>query len=176
MGFENSAIKLASGTANNWYGPRTKVEDNLLAGEIKTSGRRREVRMVIKGTAVPSAVTYENSVGKPQASIPAGAYIESARLIVTTAFTSGGLATLTIGTYYDNSGSLGTLDADGIDAAIAVAALTDLTQIACDGAQVNAVLAATAGDYKLGVSYGTAAFTAGEAELVVTYIVPEADA
>ena len=137
-----------------------------------TAGTRKELRIKLVGTSIPSAVSA-NTLFAPQASIPAGAYIESAKLIQTVDFTSGGAATLDIGLYYNNSGAVGTLDADGIDAAIALTALqTDDAVIACDGALVGTTLASTASSYVVGAIYGTAAYTAGEAELVITYVDP----
>ena len=101
----------------------------LTAGEQGTAAKRgtslssqkKALVMTITGTDVPS------SVDTPQdhdAFIPAGSYITGAHLIVTTAFTSGGSATLTIGTYQQD----GTVvDADSIDATVALAALAFLS-------------------------------------------------
>ena len=98
--------------------------------------------------------------------IPNGATILSSTLKVSTAFTSGGSATLDIG-LYDKDGA--EVDANGLDAAVAVAALTLGAEIAGDGLDVNTVVA-TSGGVKVGVSYNTAAFTAGEAVLEVEYM------
>jgi hypothetical protein len=97
--------------------------------------------------------------------IPADALLVSARLFVTTAF-AGATATLDIGTYKaaDNTAE----DDDGIDAAIAVGTLVDNAVITCDGADVGTVV--TGEGFKIGASYDTAAFTAGEATLVIEYI------
>lgn len=104
------------------------------------------------------------------ANIPSGAYLESATLTVTEAFV-GATAALVIGTYdpLDNSA----VDADGILTAVAgdvlnIDAIGDT--LACAGAQVDTVLAE---DVVIGATADTAAFTAGEATLVVTYFVPE---
>lgn len=101
--------------------------------------------------------------------IPAGAVITDAWLKITTAATSGGSATLTIGTY----NAAGTaIDADGIDAAIALTAI-DAAQdvVRCDGAQVDGVVTVGTADAYVGLIYGTAAFTAGAGKLVIEYMV-----
>lgn len=145
----------------------------LTAGEAGTAAKRgtvvspkKALVMTITGTDVPS------SVDTPQdhdAFIPAGSYITGASLIVTTAFTSGGSATLTLGTYQQD----GTVvDADGIDATVALAALAANKAVACDGAAVGGTATVGANDVYVEAIYGTAAFTAGEAKLVIEYIEP----
>lgn len=102
--------------------------------------------------------------------IPANSLIINADLVMTTAATSGGSATLTIGTY----NSAGTaIDADGIDATIALTAMDAIGEVVqCDGAQVNGtVTIGTAAAY-VGLIYATAAFTAGAGKLIIQYITP----
>ena len=146
----------------------------LTAGEQGTAAKRgtslssqkKSLVMTITGTEVPS------SVATPQdhdAFIPAGSYITSASLIVTTAFTSGGSATLTIGTYTQAGAAV---DADGIDAAIALAAIGADKAVACNGAAVGGTATVGGADVYVEAIYGTAAFTAGEAKLVIEYIEP----
>ena len=146
----------------------------LTAGEQGTAAKRgtslssqkKALVMNITGTEVPS------SVATPQdhdAFIPAGSYITSASLIVTTAFTSGGSATLTIGTYTQAGAAV---DADGIDAAIALAAIGADKAVACDAAAVGGTATVGGADVYVEAIYGTAAFTAGEAKLVIEYIEP----
>jgi hypothetical protein len=156
------------------YGARAL---DTAAGVANTEGNRVEIRKVIDFVSVPSAMTASNTF-LPQVTIPAGAYIESAKLMITTDVTSGGAATLDIGLYYDNAGAIATLDADGIDAAIALTALQEGDAvIACDGALVAAAtLATTASEYYIGAIYGTAAYLTGKGELVVTYILPKGNA
>ena len=101
--------------------------------------------------------------------IPAGSYITSASLIVTTAFASGGSATLTIGTYQQDGT---TVDADGIDATVAVADIGANKAVACNGAAVGGTATVGANDVYIEAIYGTAAFTAGVAKLVIEYIEP----
>ena len=146
----------------------------LTAGEQGTAAKRgtslssqkKALVMNITGTEVPS------SVATPQdhdAFIPAGSYITSASLIVSTAFTSGGSATLTIGTYTQAGAAV---DADGIDAAVALAAIGADKAVACDGAAVGGTATVGGADVYVEAIYGTAAFTAGEAKLVIEYIEP----
>lgn len=144
----------------------------LTAGEQGTAAKRgtslssqkKALVMNITGTEVPS------SVATPQdhdAFIPAGSYITGAHLIVSTAFTSGGSATLTVGSYTQAGAAV---DADGIDAAVAVAALVADKAVACDGALVGGTATVGGADVYIEAIYGTAAFTAGEAKLVIEYI------
>jgi hypothetical protein len=146
----------------------------LAAGDAGTAAKRgtslssqkKALVMTITGTDLSS------SADTPQdhdAFIPAGSYITGAHLIVTTAFTSGGSATLTIGTYQQDGT---TVDADGIDATIALAALAANKGVACDGAAVGGTATVGANDVYIEANYGTAAFTAGEAKLVIEYIEP----
>jgi len=144
----------------------------LTAGEQGTAAKRgtslssqkKSLVMNITGTEVPS------SVATPQdhdAFIPAGSYITGAHLLVSTAFTSGGSATLTVGTYTQAGAAV---DADGIDAAIALAAIGADKAVACDGAAVGGTATVGGADVYVEAIYGTAAFTAGEAKLVIEYI------
>jgi hypothetical protein len=146
----------------------------LTAGEQGTpakrgtslSSQKKSLVMNITGTEVPS------SVATPQdhdAFIPAGSYITGAHLIVSTAFTSGGSATLTVGTYTQAGAAV---DADGIDATIAVADLAADKAVACNGAAVGGTATVGGADVYVEAIYGTAAFTAGEAKLVIEYIEP----
>lgn len=100
--------------------------------------------------------------------IPAGSVIVGATLVMTTAATSAGSATLTLGTY----NSAGTaIDADGIDAAIALTAIdADGDVVRNDGAQASGVGGYVSADAYIGAIYGTAAFTAGAGTLIVEYI------
>jgi hypothetical protein len=101
-----------------------------------------------------------------KAVIPAGSVITSATLVMTTAATSGGAATLTIGTY----NAAGTaIDADGIDAAVAITVIdADGDVVRCDGAQTGVAGYLTA-DAHVGLIYGTAAYTAGAGKLVIEF-------
>ena len=99
--------------------------------------------------------------------IPAGSVITNAYLVMTTAATSGDAATLTIGTY----NAAGTaIDADGIDAAVALTAIdADGDVVRCDGAQAAGVLGYLTANAHIGMIYGAAAYTAGAGKLIVEY-------
>tara|TARA_R110002020_G_scaffold12032_3_gene44670 strand:+ start:2377 stop:2853 length:477 start_codon:yes stop_codon:yes gene_type:complete len=99
--------------------------------------------------------------------IPAGSYITKASLVVTTAFASGGSATLSIG-LQQADGTI--IDADGIDATVAVAALAANKAVVANGALVGGTATIGAANGYMSVIYGTAAFTAGAAKLVIEYI------
>ena len=131
----------------------------------------RGVRQVITkklSLAAVGATFAAANVDPLEAMVPAGAIIVNADLVITDAATSGGSATLTIGTY----NAAGTaVDADGIDAAIALAAIdADGVVVQCDGAQVSGVVTVGTAPVYIGAIYGTAAFTAGSAVLIVEYI------
>jgi hypothetical protein len=136
------------------------------SGATKSSvkGDVQTVKLKITGTglldaAVPNALENANAVV-----IPSGAYIKSAFLAVTTAFTSGGSAVLDIGTIgLDDV----IVDDDGIHSAVAVATLVANYDVACSGALIGTKLTSA---QKVYASYDTAAFTAGEAVLIVEYI------
>lgn len=113
----------------------------------------------------------------PQASyIPKGAYIKSAVLHVSEAFTSAGAATLDLGLF----GTAVVDDADGIDVDIAITAIDAIGDVVlCNGAVVGALIPAgrTAGtDVTATASYETAVFTAGKASLIVEVIAPQGQA
>lgn len=95
--------------------------------------------------------------------IPAGSYITEASLIVETAFAGG--TSYNIG-LYNQAGAA--IDADGIDAAVATAALAANLAVACDGALVGGTALVTADAYLVVAATGT--FTAGKAKLVIEYI------
>jgi hypothetical protein len=147
----------------------------LTSGEAGTAakkgtalaGHKKALVLNLTGTELPSgAATPQDH----DAFIPANSYITSATVIISTAFTSGGSATLTVGAYQQDGS---TIDADGVDAAVALSALNATTKaVACDGALVGAALSVGDNDCYIEAYYGTAAFTAGEAKLVIEYIEP----
>ena len=143
------------------------------SGAVSTMGDEAQAVFKITGTDVGSSDALLEA--HPTVGLPDGAHIISATLYVTTAFTSGGAATLSIGLWNDDGdGTYSVNDADGIDSAVAITAIDAIgDHVACDGALVGSGAAALAGtgDRPLypSVSYGTAAFTAGEADLVIKY-------
>lgn len=104
-----------------------------------------------------------------EAFIPAGSYIVNAYLIVTTAATSSGTATLTIG-LAEKDGTV--IDADGIDATIALAALGAAKVVRCDGALSGGTASVGAKNAYVYTTPTTStdAFTAGRGKLVIQYI------
>ena len=109
-------------------------------------------------------LTAARGVQANDAYIPAGSYIKSATLVVTTAAAGGtsinfGLA--------NAAGSA--IDADGIDAAVATAALAANKAVVCDGALVAGADGVGAADAYV-TTANTGTFTAGAAKLVIEYI------
>jgi hypothetical protein len=135
-------------------------------GTALGSARQTLVVSVPDFTAIGSTFGAAN-IDPNDAVIPAGSVILSATLVMTTAATSGGAATLTIGTY----NAAGTaIDADGIDATVALTVIdADGDVVRCDGAQLG-VAGYLSADAYVGMIYGTAAYTAGAAELLIEYV------
>ncbi len=142
----------------------TREVTTSAGAKVSSNDATEQVVLKIKGTDLADAVAVDSDAIVHGVLIPNDALIVKADLFVTTAFTSGGSAVLDIGLYQEDGTSV---DDDGIDAAIAVAALVTDAVVACNGADVGTV---TAGAVKVGASYDTAAFTAGEATLVVEYL------
>ena len=134
----------------------TRTEATTYSSRIGDNGKTEKVHLTIKGTDLADAVATSEDQVIHGVVIPNGATILSATLKVSEAFTSGGAGVLDIGVY-DKDGTI--VDDDGIDAAVAIAAL---------GLGVNTVVATTGG-VKICASYDTAAFTAGKATLEVEY-------
>ncbi len=146
----------------------TNNDQGALGGEGVTATSSRQTLVIdLTGTAIGSSFGASN-IDAMAPMIPANAIIVNADLVVTTAFTSGGAATLTIGTY----NAAGTaVDADGIDATIAITAIdADGDVVQCDGAQVSGLVTVGGAAVYVGAIYGTAAFTAGAAKLIIEYI------
>lgn len=143
------------------HGDQGEVIDN---GTTSRSARKEFV-LDLTGTAIPSSAATPNA---QDAFIPAGSYITNAYLIVDEAFTSGGSATLTVGTY----NAAGTaVDADGIDATVALGVIDAVGDVVvCNGAQVGGTSTVGSADVYVEAIYGTAAFTAGSAKLVIEYL------
>jgi hypothetical protein len=101
--------------------------------------------------------------------IPAGAWIKSATVIVKTAFTIGAADTIDIGLYQQGGTAI---DDDGIDSAVAAAALADNLAVVCDGALVGGTAGVGANDayLKIIANADDANITAGDALLVIEYI------
>jgi hypothetical protein len=107
-----------------------------------------------------------DSFGELQAYVPANAYIKSATILVQTALSGGTTPTLTVGLYKKDGTAI---DADGIDATIAAAALAAGKVVDCDGALVGGTdgIGAAAGYIKAATAGGP---TAGAFRLIVEYV------
>lgn len=151
----------------------THSSDNGVPAEDAGNGSTKVVRLLVTGTLVPDTVAAAN-LAPQSVLIKRGSRITRAYFEVITAFTSGGSATLDLGTF---SPAAAADDADGIDAAIALTAIDTAGEIvACDGALVGGTVAAGATsdtDVIVAPSYNTAAFTAGLGMLVVEYVEPD---
>ena len=145
----------------------TEKTEVTLGGESSTDGMERKITVDLNYNdfgAVAAEKIVEGVV------IPDGAVLKSAEIHVSTAFTSGGSATLTLG-LIDTDRSTA-YDADGIDATVAVAALSAGATITCDGAVVGTLISNSGTNVMPTVTVGTAAFTAGEGKLEITYYIP----
>ena len=134
---------------------------NKFGGEVHSSGVKKELKFSFSYDDLP-AVDADNEM---LAVLPAGSTITAAYVIVDTAM-AGSSGTLTIGTYEADGG--GAIDLDGIDVAIAQAALLADTTIVCDGAQVGGGIVLAERAAIVAVTGGTV--SAGEFTLVVEYI------
>lgn len=136
------------------------VPGDFKSGQLKSNGARKELVYKIDAVAVTPA---SGAHGDDESLLPAGAVLESAKLIVTTAFAGG--TNISLG-FEEKDGTA--IDADGIDAAVATAALTANAVIDCDGADIGTIVDASNDGYVALTKSGT--FTAGKADLVLTYI------
>ena len=100
----------------------------------------------------------------PSVYLPAGHLLVEAKLVTMTPFQGSG-ATLTLGLAEQNGT---TVDADGIDATIALTAIDAVGEtVTCDGQLIGTILAKNSA---LTVTVGTASYTAGKAKLLVTLL------
>ena len=146
----------------------TNDDQGALKYQGTTAGSNRQVVVfeIPAFTALGTTFTSANiDLNNPV--IPAGSLILSATLVMTTAATSGGSATLTIGTY----NAAGTaIDADGIDATVALTAIDAIGEtVRCDGAHLTTAGYVSENAY-IGAIYATAAFTAGAGKLYIEYV------
>ena len=151
------------------FGPRDSLNDN--GAVVETTGNVEVFQMNLHWDELPAAPgTAPLSKSIP---LPANAVINDAKLQVLDAFTSGGSTTLTIG-LVDAAGAA--IDADGIDATVAKAALSAGATIACDGALVGADVGSAAAYISTTTASGP--WTAGEAVLTIEYTrqLPSAEA
>ena len=148
------------------YGPRTDNDGE--ANTIMQDGNFEVIELdfdYLDANAGLPALNQNVDASVPL--IPAGSVIVEGYLQVGTAFTSGGSATLEIGTQQANGTAI---DADGLDS-LAVASLTAGSIHVFDGALIGAVSSATLGS-QISVDDATAVFTAGTGKIVVKYLPP----
>lgn len=146
-------------------------------GAVSTLGANKLVEAVISdftklGTTA-EIIGTEDGGASFGVIIPKGAFIEKVEILMTTAATSAGSATLDIGLIKSSDRSTA-IDDDGLAAAVA------LTAIDADGDVVELVQGSTGHGALVGttltengvlcVSYNTAAFTAGAAKVRVYYV------
>lgn len=157
----------------------THTVDNQVPAITSNIGAVKTASFVIQGTLLEDIGALTAASLYPQGFvIPRGSKIQRATLTPSEAFTSGGAATLTIGTVkWDAVGTVD--DLDGIDATIAITAIDAIGEsVLCDGALVNGtVVTSICGnvsntDVRIVAGFGTAAFTAGKALLTIEFIVP----
>jgi len=159
------------------YGPRSTT-DKAVTRKLNSGGMIQELVVDFDYTHLGSTIATwldedasgGSTVDSPSglhAFVPANATIIDCVLHVKTAFDSAGdSATLTLG-FYNSAGTA--IDADGIDATVAETAIDAAGDVVvCDGALAANVDVGAANAYIAGI-YGTEAFTAGEARLVVRY-------
>lgn len=153
----------------------THSEDNDVAAVM---GGTKKV-LVAEYDLVDLSDTFAATDVKPQdPRIPRGSYITRAVVQTLVAATSGGAATLDIGTWGVGLTTEVVDDADGIVADISIAEMTSIGEThVCDGALILAsngvgVGATSNSDVVIAPSYETAVFTAGRIRLTVEYTVP----
>lgn len=164
MGFETErglGVRVHYGTQVD-YSERVDGRNVVGYGDTKLMTVDFNYEDVNTGGALTAARNF-SGVGV----IPANAFITKATLEVTTAFTSGGAATLTIGLVEPDGTPI---DPDGIDAAIALTAIDAVGErVLCDGDLVTGLAGIGAAAGQIIATFGTAAFTAGAATLTIEY-------
>lgn len=142
------------------YGPRDTA--NVRGGVNNSEGNNHTIRIKFAYNDLPTGGGKDS--GSP--AIPANAVVTDGYLYITTAFadTTG----LTIGC---NDVDDNVIDADGLLKTLAAVALTDETKIALDGDLLGTTIGAAAGYIVAADAGGNS--TAGEAELVVNYMIPD---
>ena len=141
-------------------------------GAVRTNGNndnamRRTMVIDLDFTQIGSSVSA-SSIDPMAATIPAYSVITQAILVMTTGATSGGSATLDIGTYTAAGSAV---------AATGITAATALTAIDAVGEVVRASGSLVSGTATVGTApvyvlpkYNTAAYTAGAGKLYIQYI------
>lgn len=163
--------------ANQWtnddgltirYGVEQARPPEPTAAQVLKFGAKRQLVLDFSYDELPDvSVDADNDgtndeYGDWEAFIPAGALITAAYLTVDEAFAGG--TSYNFGLYQkDNT----VIDADGLDAAVATAALGANAGIVMDGAMIGTGVGANDAYVKVAA---TGTFTAGHAKLVIEYI------
>jgi hypothetical protein len=152
----------------------THTADDGVPAVTSEKGSVKTMVLEILGTSVPTAWAAAN-VSPQAATIPRGSIIHKSTFETVVPFTSGGAATLSIGTY--GGAAFTTTDVvAGIDSAVAITAIDAIGEtVQNDGTLVAGTISvgATADSAcVIGYTYGTAAFTAGKGILTVQYSTP----
>lgn len=149
-----------------------RVLTNDDQGVVKTQGTSAGAMRQVLVVDIPAFTAIKTTFGAADIDLlnpvlPANSVILSATLVMTAAATSGGAATLDIGTY----NAAGTaIAATGIDAAIALTAIDAIGEtVRCDGTLTTTGSPATVDTY-IGLKWNTAAYTAGAGKLYIEYI------
>ena len=158
----------------------THSTDNDVMAVTGDSGTIRTYVIEMPDAELLEDTDIVTTASLPQQSvvIPRGSYITSAVFSVTVGFTSGGSATLDIGTYEAGGDGSSTGDdvADGIDADIALSAMNEIGDVVtCNGVLVAGALpVGKVSDSDVIVVFGfeEAVFTAGAGVLTLVVVVP----
>lgn len=142
------------------YGPRTQA--NVRPAVSDSTSNIHTLRLKLKYNDLPTGGGTDSG----QAHIPANAVIHSGFLYVTTAFADTTGLTIGLNTVADVA-----IDADGLLASKAAAALTDETSVALDGDLVGTTIGTAPGYVVAADASGNS--SAGEAELVIHYMIPD---
>lgn len=150
------------------------VDNNVAAVR---GGTEKTVEMEITLADLPDTFAATNV--DPQAIIiPRGSVFMEGYVTTLVAATSGGAATLDIGTWGVDASTPVVDDADGLVADITIAEMTSIGEVhVLDGALIATAGTTAAGaisdsNVVIAPSYETAVFTAGVVRLTVKYIVP----
>lgn len=137
------------------------VPGGFEGGQLRTQGATKELKIIIDPVnGFPDA----NAKNEGDSFVPANSHIVSSVLKVTEAFVGG----TSVGLGYDELDGT-TIDADGIDVAIATAAINAIGKsVVCDGALSTGITVGSDAAYPTSTIVGT--YTAGKAELYITYI------
>lgn len=149
-----------------------RVLTNDDQGAVKTQGTSSKAMRQVLVVDIPAFTAIKTTFGAADIDLnnpvlPANSVIMAATLVMTASATSGGAATLDIGTY-NAAGSA--VSATGIDSAIALTAIDAIGEtVRCDGTLTTTGSPATVDTY-IGLKWNTAAYTAGAGKLYIEYI------